>query len=80
MANEELARQRGISLENQSRISQRVIERMQDGVLVIDSAGRVRRHNPMVETMLEQRRPTTRRCPNIPPTGSGPGRMVAGSG
>ena len=35
MANEELARQRGISLENQSRISQRVIERMQDGVLVV---------------------------------------------
>ncbi len=52
MANEELARLRGISLENQSRISQRVIERMQDGVLVIDSAGRVRRHNPMIETML----------------------------
>lgn len=52
MANEELARQRGIGLENQSRISQRVIERMQDGVLVIDSTGLVQRHNPMVETML----------------------------
>ncbi len=52
MVNEELARQRGISLENQSRISQRVIERMQDGVLVVDSAGQVQRYNPMVEAML----------------------------
>lgn len=52
MVNEELARQRGIGLENQSRISQRVIERMQDGVLVVDSGGRVQRHNPMVEAML----------------------------
>jgi len=52
MLNEELARQRGISLENQSRISQRVIERMQDGVLVVDSAGRVQRHNPVAEAML----------------------------
>ncbi|MGA9394768.1 MAG: ATP-binding protein [Azonexus sp.] len=52
MVNEELARQRGISLENQSRISQRVIERMQDGVLVVDSAGRVQRHNPMAAEML----------------------------
>ncbi len=52
MVNEELARQRGISLENQSRISQRIIERMQDGILVVDSAGKVQRYNPMVETML----------------------------
>ena len=53
MANEELARLRGMSLENQSRISQRVIERMQDGVLVVDSVGLVQRHNPMIETMLD---------------------------
>jgi two-component system sensor histidine kinase PilS (NtrC family) len=52
MVNEELARQRGISLENQSRISQRVIERMQDGVLVVDSHGLVQRHNPMAAEML----------------------------
>ena len=52
MVNEELARQRGVSLENQSRISQRVIERMQDGVLVVDAAGRVQRYNPVVEAML----------------------------
>lgn len=52
MVNEELARQRGISLENQSRISQRVIERMQDGVLVVDSDGQIQRHNPMAAEML----------------------------
>lgn len=52
MINEELARQRGESLENQSRISQRVIERMQDGVLVIDRDGCVQRCNPIAETML----------------------------
>ena len=52
MLNEELARQRGESLENQSRISQRVIERMQDGVLVIDRDGCVQRCNPIAETML----------------------------
>lgn len=52
MLNEELARQRGESLENQSRISQRVIERMQDGVLVIDRNGFVQRCNPVAEVML----------------------------
>jgi two-component system sensor histidine kinase PilS (NtrC family) len=52
MVNEELARQRGITLENQGRISQRVIERMQDGVLVIDAAGCVQRHNPAAATLL----------------------------
>ena len=52
MVNEELARQRGISLENQSRISQRVIERMQDGVLVVGNAGKIERHNPMAAEML----------------------------
>jgi len=52
MLNEELARQRGESLENQSRISQRVIERMQDGVLVINREGCVERCNPVAEAML----------------------------
>ena len=52
MINEELARQRGISLENQARISQRVIERMQDGVLVVGAGGVIQRHNPMVGEML----------------------------
>ena len=52
MLHEELARQRGESLENQSRISQRVVERMQDGVLVIDRDGCVQRCNPVAEKML----------------------------
>ena len=52
MVNEELARQRGISLENQARISQRVIERMQDGVLVVGAGGAIQRHNPVVGEML----------------------------
>lgn len=52
MVNEELARRRGIALDNQTRINQRVIERMQDGVLVVGRDGRVHRHNPVAETML----------------------------
>lgn len=52
MINEDLARRRGIALENQMRISQRVIERMQDGVLVLAAAGKVLRHNPVAEDLL----------------------------
>jgi two-component system sensor histidine kinase PilS (NtrC family) len=52
MVNENLARQRGVSLENQGRISQRIIERMQDGVLVIDGEGVVRQLNPVAADML----------------------------
>lgn len=52
MANEDLARQRGITLENQRRVSQRVIERMQDGILVVDGDGLVRQLNPVAAAML----------------------------
>ena len=52
MANEELAKRRGIALENQIRISQRVVERMQDGVLIVARGGRVVRNNPMAAQML----------------------------
>lgn len=45
-SNEELARRRGVELDNQMRISRRVLERMQDGVLVVDVEGRVLRSNP----------------------------------
>jgi two-component system sensor histidine kinase PilS (NtrC family) len=39
IANEALARQRGVDLNNQTVISQRVIEEMQDGVLVLSRDG-----------------------------------------
>lgn len=52
MVNEELARRRGEALENQIVINQRVIERMQDGMLVVTPDGRVQRHNPMAEIFL----------------------------
>lgn len=46
VANEELARKRGIELSDQMRISERVIRDMHDGVLVIDADGQVRQSNP----------------------------------
>ena len=52
MYNEELARRRGVALDNQQRISQRVIERMQDGVLVVDRLGIIGHHNPVAAVML----------------------------
>jgi len=52
--NEELARRRGIELENQMRISRRVMERMQDGVLVVDMEGRILQSNPRAQAILGQ--------------------------
>lgn len=52
MANEELARQRGVALANEMHIGERVLERMQDGVLVISEQGIVQRHNPGAATLL----------------------------
>lgn len=52
MAHQELARRRGVALENQTRISQRIIERMQDGVLIVGRDARVYRGNPVAEAML----------------------------
>lgn len=52
IANEELARKRGIELADQMRISERVIRDMQDGVLVIDAAGRVSQCNPRARALL----------------------------
>ena len=53
MANEELARQRGEELANQDRISQRIVERMQDGMLVLSQSGEIRRLNPTAQDMLD---------------------------
>ncbi|HRE17999.1 MAG TPA: hypothetical protein PLW86_13190 [Rhodocyclaceae bacterium] len=46
MANEELARQRGIALANEMHIGERILERMQDGVLIVGREGIVQRHTP----------------------------------
>lgn len=52
IANEELARQRGIDLANQLSVSERVIRDMQDGVMVVDSGEMVRQWNPQAEALL----------------------------
>ena len=52
IANEELARERGIELADQMLINERVIHDMQDGVLVIDVAGRVHQCNPRARALL----------------------------
>jgi two-component system sensor histidine kinase PilS (NtrC family) len=52
LANEALARQRGRSLETQTRVNQLVIEDMHDGVVVLDREGRVVQHNPQAQRLL----------------------------
>lgn len=52
VANENLARQRGQELAEQLSVNERVIRDMQDGVLVVDAAGRVRQLNPRAESLL----------------------------
>jgi len=52
MVNEDLARRRGVALENQMLISQRVVERMQDGVLIVAPGGVVSHCNPVARSML----------------------------
>lgn len=52
MVNEELARKRGEALENQMLISQRIVERMQDGVLVVNEFGRISQSNPVAREMF----------------------------
>lgn len=59
VANEELARKRGIELADQMRINERVIRDMQDGVLVIDAVGRVLQSNPQAALLLDIRSPAT---------------------
>jgi two-component system sensor histidine kinase PilS (NtrC family) len=51
-ANERLARLRGRELATQTRVNQLVIEDMNDGVLVLDRAGRVVQHNPQAQRLL----------------------------
>ena len=61
ITNEELARKRGVELKNQTLISQRVIEEMQDGVLVLGRDGWVKQHNPRVVQLLGLGDPAERR-------------------
>ncbi|MDR2614358.1 MAG: PAS domain-containing protein [Candidatus Accumulibacter sp.] len=60
-ANEELALQRGEALKNQMIISQHVIEKMQDGVIVLDREGCIRQHNPRIEQLLGLGNPKERK-------------------
>lgn len=53
VANENLARERGRQLDEQLRISERIIRDMDDGVLVVDAGGRVRLQNPRAGEMLD---------------------------
>ncbi|MBK8401971.1 ATP-binding protein [Propionivibrio sp.] len=64
ITNEELARQRGIDLRNQTLVGQRVIEEMQDGVLVLDRNGWVKQHNPRAEQLLGLGDPAERKLVN----------------
>ncbi|OHC64178.1 MAG: hypothetical protein A3H93_05365 [Rhodocyclales bacterium RIFCSPLOWO2_02_FULL_63_24] len=52
VANETLARERGRELNDQLRISERIIRDMEDGVLVVDGDGRVRLLNPRAVALL----------------------------
>jgi two-component system sensor histidine kinase PilS (NtrC family) len=51
-SNEELARRRGQALEDQLRINRRIMERMQDGVLVVAPDGHVLRSNPRAAAIV----------------------------
>jgi two-component system sensor histidine kinase PilS (NtrC family) len=53
VANETLARERGRELNDQLRISERIIRDMEDGVLVVDGDGRVRLLNPRAQELLD---------------------------
>lgn len=53
MLNEELARRRGEALDNQNLISQRVVERMQGGVMIVSPDGLILRWNPVAQSMFD---------------------------
>ncbi len=51
-ANASLAAQRGEALGRQQAVNERIIHDMQDGVIVVSSAGRVRQANPRASELL----------------------------
>lgn len=55
VANEELARARGVALDRQLAIGRRIIADMTDGVLVLDANGQVQQSNVMADRLLQVR-------------------------
>jgi two-component system, NtrC family, sensor histidine kinase PilS len=64
---ERVMRQRSVDLSNQLRISQLVIQDMQDAVMVIDGNGLVRQHNPQVSLLLGWQAPELDQIENHSP-------------
>lgn len=79
MVNEDLARRRGIALNNQIRINQRVVERMQDGVLIVTRDGEIVRHNPMAVRLLGLPPSGGNLAAHAPTLGAALGHWLAGS-
>ena len=52
MSSESLAAERGVALDRQQALNERIIEDMHDGVLVLDGNGRVRQFNPRAAELL----------------------------
>lgn len=52
IAHQEIARRRGIDLDNQLRVNERIIRDMQDGVLVVDAGGCILQFNPQAKSLL----------------------------
>ncbi len=64
---ERVMRQRSVDLSNQLRISQLVIQDMQDAVMVVDGNGLVRQHNPQVSLLLGWQAPELDQVENYSP-------------
>jgi two-component system, NtrC family, sensor histidine kinase PilS len=64
---ERVMRQRSVDLSNQLRISQLVIQDMQDAVLVVDGNGLVRQHNRQVSLLLGWQPPELDQIENYSP-------------
>lgn len=67
VANEDLARERGQLLDEQLRVSQRIIRDMDDGVLVVDGEGAIRLQNPRAVELLSAVRPGEANPGGLPP-------------
>src|SRR5574338_171196 len=52
LSNASLAAERGLALAKQQAVNERIIRDMNDGVVVLDGAGRVRQSNPQARALL----------------------------